>query len=303
MRPTRACSRHRPAGIVSRPNVMTNGQGDYDAILLDLDGTLLGPDETIHPRTLEAMAAAREAGRTVMVATGRSKMSAMPILEQLELATPSALFNGCAVWCPSETRMLEERLLSNRTNARLHAWAAERDAQVIVMTADEKIALEPRTPEEERNFDGFIGVEFTDRAHLARENTIRLSFLIDCGPDGSMRVADELEEAAGGPIYVSHFPLSILPRHRTNPYSAIDVHAPCRGKAEALRFLEETRGIPAARVIAVGDAHNDLPMLRDAGLGVAMGNAMVEVKGAADRVIGDHATDAIGALIEDALLP
>lgn len=276
--------------------------GEFDAILLDLDGTLLTPEEEIHPRTIEVLRAAEDAGKCVMVATGRSKISALPIAAQLGLAAPIVVFNGCAVWCPKEERMLEERLLSNRTNERLHAWATEMDAQVIAMTANEKLALEPRSDEERKNFDGFIGVQFVERHELLRENTIRLSFLLKCGERGSAEVAREVEQAAGGPIYLSHFPLSILPRHVTNPYSAIDAHAPCQGKAEALRFLEETRGISPSRIIAVGDADNDVPMLRAAGLGVAMGNAFDEVKAEADLVIGHNGTEAIADLVEEHLL-
>ena len=47
-------------------------------------------------------------------------------------------------------------------------------------------------------------------------------------------------------------------------------------------------GIAAAEVCAVGDDVNDLPMIRAAGLGVAMGNAVDEVKDAADVVVADH---------------
>ena len=274
----------------------------YDAILLDLDGTLLGQDEEVDPRNLAALRRAQDAGKTVMVVTGRSKTSAMPVVAPLELGEPVVLFNGCAIWCPDGGRMLEERLVSNRTNERLHAWAAEREVQMIVMTADEKLALAPRSDEESRNFEGFVGMQFVERADLLRENTIRLSFLVKCGEGGSAPLAQELEAVAPGPIYVSHFPLSVLPRHSTNPYSAIDVHAPCRGKAEALRFLAETRGIPAERVIAVGDADNDIPMLRGAGLGVAMGNALPEVHAEADLVAGDHRGDAIARLIDERLL-
>ncbi len=275
----------------------------YDAILLDLDGTLLGQDEAVDPRNLTALRRAQDAGKTVMVVTGRSKALAMPVVAPLELGEPVVLFNGCAIWCPDGGRMLEERLVSNRTNERLHAWAAEREIQMIVMTADEKLAMAPRSDEERRNFEGFVGMQFVERADLLRENTIRLSFLVKCGEDGSTPLVRELEAVARGPIYVSHFPLSVLPRHSTNPYSAIDVHAPCRGKAEALRFLAETRGIPPERVIAVGDADNDIPMLREAGLGVAMGNALPEVHAEADEVIEDHRGDAIARLIEERLLP
>ncbi|MEE2940841.1 MAG: HAD family hydrolase [Planctomycetota bacterium] len=275
----------------------------YDAILLDLDGTLLGQEEVVDPRNLAALRRAQDAGKTVMVVTGRSKTTAMPVVAPLELGEPVVLFNGCAIWCPDGGRMLEERLVSNRTNERLHAWAAERDVQMVVMTADEKLAMAPRSEEESRNVAGFIGMQFVERADLLRENTIRLSFLVKCGEDGSEPLVRELESVAPGPIYVSHFPLSVLPFHSTNPYSAIDVHAPCRGKAEALRFLAETRGIPPERVIAVGDADNDIPMLRGAGLGVAMGNALPEVHAEADVVIDDHRGDAIARLIEERLLP
>ncbi len=276
---------------------------DFDAILLDLDGTLLRSDETLHPESRAALQEAQEAGVVVMVATGRSKISGLPIVEELGLKTPAVFFNGCAIWDTAKGRMVEERTISNRTNHRLHAWAKERDAQVIVMTAGEKLTHEPRSEAERRNFEGFIGMQFVDRADLVQEYTIRLSFLVNGEEQDSAAIAAELEEAAGAPIYISHFPLSVLPRHRTNPYSAIDVHAPCRGKAEGIRFLEETRGIPASRIIAVGDADNDVPMLRDAGLGVAMAGAFPEVQREADLVIGSNDGPAIAELVRARLLP
>ena len=275
---------------------------DYDAILLDLDGTLLRSDETLHPESRVALMEAQEAGIVVMVATGRSKISGLPIVEELGLRTPAVFFNGCAIWDVENQRMVEERTLSNRTNARLHTWGQRRDAQVIVMTADQKLTHEPRNDAERRNFEGFVGMQFLDRASLVQEYTIRLSFLVNGESQDSAAMAAELEAAAGGPVYISHFPLSVLPRHRTNPYTAIDVHAPCRGKAEGLRYLEETQGIPASRVIAVGDADNDIPMLRDAGLGVAMAGAFPEVRAEADIVIGSNDSATIAELVRERLL-
>jgi hydroxymethylpyrimidine pyrophosphatase-like HAD family hydrolase len=67
-----------------------------------------------------------------------------------------------------------------------------------------------------------------------------------------------------------------------------EVQAKGRGKAEAFEWLRLERGIPASRVVAVGDQTNDLPMLALAGLAVAMGNAVPAVREVADLVIGDH---------------
>ena len=58
-------------------------------------------------------------------------------------------------------------------------------------------------------------------------------------------------------------------------------------------------GIPAERVVCVGDATNDIPMFEAAGLSVAMGDGMPEALAAADRVIGASDTDAISELVEE----
>ena len=71
--------------------------------------------------------------------------------------------------------------------------------------------------------------------------------------------------------------------------------------AACITTLAEQYGIPSERVCAVGDADNDLPMLRAAGLGVAMGNALPEIQAEADLVIGANDTDAIAALVDGLL--
>jgi hydroxymethylpyrimidine pyrophosphatase-like HAD family hydrolase len=82
----------------------------------------------------------------------------------------------------------------------------------------------------------------------------------------------------------------------------LDIHPPCRGKGEALRVLEELYGIPAARVVAVGDATNDIPMFELAGLSVAMENSMGEALAVAQRVIGSNNGPAIAELVEELFL-
>ena len=59
-------------------------------------------------------------------------------------------------------------------------------------------------------------------------------------------------------------------------------------KGTGMLALAELLGVPREATIAVGDADNDLPMLRDAGLGVAMGNANERVRAAADVVVADN---------------
>ena len=73
-------------------------------------------------------------------------------------------------------------------------------------------------------------------------------------------------------------------------------------KGSGLLALAELLGIPRAATIAVGDAENDLPMLRAAGLGVAMGNATDAARAAANVVVADNDHDGCAEAIRRFLL-
>ncbi len=62
-------------------------------------------------------------------------------------------------------------------------------------------------------------------------------------------------------------------------------------------------GIKPEEIVAFGDNHNDIGMLRLAGLGVAMGNAHDEVKAAADYITLSNAEEGVAVVIEEMILP
>ena len=274
---------------------------EYDALLLDLDGTLLDGQDRIHPENLRALGAARREGVVVMVVTGRSQLSARPVLDELELGTPAVLFNGAAVYCPRTDRLREERVLSEASLDALQTHARRTGDLTVWMTRDRKFVPAEIRPGDRGALAGLPGVEFIDPDAERPEYVIRVTFLSDRHSD-SAHLAAEIEQAVGRPLYLTHFPLAVLPRHRHSAHQAVDVHAPCRGKAEALRLLWEDEGIPAERVVAVGDATNDIPMIEAAGLGVAMGSGMGELRRIADRVIGHHDSATIAELVRELFL-
>jgi hydroxymethylpyrimidine pyrophosphatase-like HAD family hydrolase len=73
-------------------------------------------------------------------------------------------------------------------------------------------------------------------------------------------------------------------------------------KWQALQQLAAQQDIAPDEIIAVGDDHNDLDMIRYAGLGIAMGNAVPEVKAAADAVTGSNAEDGLVQALEHFIL-
>ena len=70
-------------------------------------------------------------------------------------------------------------------------------------------------------------------------------------------------------------------------------------KGRGLRALCDALGITPAQAVAFGDSENDIPMLRAAGMGIAMGNADEEVKAAADRVTLSNNDNGIAAALAE----
>lgn len=268
----------------------------FDALLVDLDGTLLDGRGRVRPRNAAALQALEAAGVRVMIATGRSTVATLPAVEHLELVTPMLVFNGAGIWCPREERLLEERILATRTVRRALDWGRERGYLMVTQLAREKYALRPRNSEEEQALAFFHGLQFVEPEELPDEYVIRVIYY---SPDheSSQDLAREVHEVLGAPAYLTDFPLSLLVTHRASPMNVVDVHPPIRGKAEGVRFLGEHHGITPDRVVAIGDASNDVSMLLEAGLGVAMESACERTRAAADRVIGHHDTDAIAELV------
>ncbi len=270
----------------------------FRAVVLDLDGTLVQDSQLIRPRSIEALERAVEAGYIVMIATGRSEASAVPVIREVPGQSPAVLYNGAAIYCPARQGMLEERYLERDDLERVFDYADENRLLPIVMSIGKKIALEPRNDEEVRALSGLHNLEFVSRAELPQTRAIRVS-LVGNGFSSAALFERDFSEAVSDEFYLVSFPLSILPQHRDSKFQVLDVQPACAGKAEAFRILKDHYSIRPSEVVAVGDATNDLPLIEEAGLGVAMSNGMPEVLEIADRVIDDHHTDSIAELVEE----
>jgi len=273
----------------------------YDAIVLDLDGTLVADDGHVRPKVRERLRLAMEHGVTVMVATGRSEAACRDVVRELGVAVPVIVYNGAGLWCPRTGDLLEERLLSNRAVARTYDAVRAMGLGVVAMTHGAKVAEPPRSPVFERAIATMHGIEYRPLAAFPSEYVIRITLMSE-GHRDSAAFERDVEAALGVPVYLTHFPLNALAPHRESPLQVVDVQPPCRGKGEAMRYLEEALGIPSERVVAVGDAGNDVPMFERAGLAVCMANALEPARRAAHRTIGDCNSDAIADLVDECFL-
>ncbi len=258
-------------------------------LALDLDGTVLTDGHGISDRTVAAVAAFRASGRDVVVATGRSSRSALPWASRLGGAKAMVCHNGAAVYdCPGfpEGRLLSEAVLPEALVRRVIGLSRELGLHFHGFGGDDWYyeRARPGTAIYERR-SGFAGalVDFDE----LREPRFNKAMFVS-SPGREIEAAAEAARAlCGGEatvMFTSPGFLEIVPLGAT--------------KAAGLTTWLSSRGLALADAMAIGDADNDLEMIRGAGYGVAMADAPEEVRAAAAFVTGGIADDGAAAAIE-----
>lgn len=223
----------------------------YKLVVLDMDGTVLDENQQIPERNRQAILDAAAAGVTVMFATGRSIQSAQPYVEQLEMKSPIITVNGGEVW-----RQLND------------LWY-RKTLQAEVVRRLRELALEHGTWYWAYAVEGLYN---RDRWIEDPDTATWLKFGFFCE---DMTVLETIRREL-----ITWERLEISNSHPKN----IEINPKGITKAAGLMRICEWMGLDMSQVVAMGDSLNDIPMIRAAGLGVAMGNAQEAVKEAADLV-------------------
>ncbi|MEZ0356559.1 HAD family hydrolase [Mycobacterium sp. SA01] len=261
-------------------------------IATDVDGTLLDEDEHVTARTRSAVQAAVASGVTFVLATGRPPRWVPPVVEELGFAPMAVCANGAVIYDPDQDRIISARTLSVEVLTEL----ADIATRVIpgVGLAVERVgrsAHDSATPQ----FVSSPGYEHAwlnpDNTEVAIEDLLSapaVKLLIRKAGALSADMAVELAKHIGpqGDITYS-----------TNN-GLIEINPIGTSKATGVEHIARPLGIAADDVVAFGDMPNDVPMLRWAGLGVAMGNAHPEAIAAANEVTATNADDGLARVLE-----
>ena len=268
-------------------------------IALDLDGTLIGEDLILGPRTKDAIRAAREQGVAVSIVTGRMTTSARPFARELGLVDPIVAYQGALVRAlppPSADPRLG-RILAH------HPLAADAAREVLVWA--KSVGLEPHVNHLERfviqaddpraeDYSSWLGARANVVADLHAwlrhpiSKIIAVASVTEPVPesiltDGRKRFAGRAE------VTISH------PRF-------LEFLAPGVSKLVGVRHLARRARVPLGRVLAIGDQFNDLEMIAGVGHGAAMPTAPDPVRAAARYVAPPVAEEGAAQLIEQLVL-
>ncbi|WP_373926321.1 Cof-type HAD-IIB family hydrolase [Bacillus sonorensis] len=225
-------------------------QKDVKLVALDMDGTLLNDEQTISEENRKAIKEAEAKGVYVVLSTGRTLMTCREFAESLELSSFLITANGSEIW--DSSFQLVKRQLLHPDHVKM-MWELRNLHNTDFWAASVDKVWRGEFPEDIHSYEWLkFGFDIPD-------DDVR-SLVLE-----ALKKNKELEVTNSSP---------------TN----IEVNAIGINKAAALAKVSERLGFTMENVMAVGDSLNDIAMIKEAGLGVAMGNGQDIVKETADWI-------------------
>lgn len=268
----------------------------YSIIALDLDGTLTNSEKIITPRTFDALMKAQREGVRLVLASGRPTFGIAALANQLQLADYGGYvlsYNGGRIidWC--EKTVIFSQVVDQKLVPILYDFAEKAQLPIVTYLPEAILASknEGEYLAEEARINGMpvvVAQNFVEEAmQIAGGST---KFLIPGEPELLIQLESEMKAALSEQMEV----FRSAPFFLELPPKGID-------KAQSLQRLLTHLGLERESLMAFGDGFNDLSMIQFAGQGVAMSNAVEEVKSIADFVTTSNDEDGIAHALEQLL--
>lgn len=267
---------------------------DYKLIVLDLDGTLTNRDKVITDRTKKALMEAQKRGKIVVLASGRPTYGVMPLVEELKLEQYGGYIlsynGGCIMDCRTQ-ELVFKRELPVESNQKIIQLAADEGIDILSYEGALIITNDAQCPyvKKEAAVNHLKVKQIADLKSYMKF-TVPKFLMLDDG-DYLALVEPRVKTALGKNFSV----------YRSEPYF-LEVMPKGIDKAQSLARLLDALGMTCEEMIACGDGYNDLSMIQYAGLGVAMENAVLPVRNAADYVTYSNNDDGIAHVVEKFML-
>lgn len=274
----------------------------YDLIAIDLDGTLLNAAHQVSPANRAALHRAHDAGVKVVLCTGRAWAETRDVVRQIGLDLDAAVTAGGAATIEVATgRSLDTQPIDLAIAAECAAAIAGLGYAFLWLTDEGAVGHDGFAvdgPNRHAAFDRWLAgtpCRVIESARLPSDPPapLRLTVVDDADPLGA--VALRLQRDFDGRL--SHNILS-APAYNLR---LVEIFAAHVNKWSAVERLCGRWGLDPRRTAAIGDDVNDLHLIRGAGLGVAMGNAVDVIRGAARRHTRDHNDDGVAHALDAVL--
>ncbi len=250
----------------------------FCVLAVDLDDTLLRSDRTVSPRTVASLRRWQDAGHQIVIATGRPTRSIAESLPPDLAHVPWITYNGAHIYLDGEC-IYHNLIPADATRTIVELVLDALPSCTLGLEVDNVLYLN-------RAINRPSPYEVADLMTVAVQPAAKILFFHE---DFSM-LDPILAQLPPG----TRAMLSIK-------YNLVQILAADADKAEALRHLVALWGHTLADVVAFGDDVNDVDMVRDSGLGVAVANAVPEVLAVAKRVTHSNDEDGVAVVVDELL--
>lgn len=266
-------------------------------MVCDLDGTLLTKDGKISDANRKAIEGVREKGVPFVIGTGRIFSAAVPYALDLGLKAPLIACNGALIKSletgeniyiqPMEINSVKVVIdILRKYKQPFHFY----DEDTIYAEVDSPLFRFAQKMAKEHNLEG-LKTQMVDDVKSIVGNPVQVLKM------GFHATGDEVEKEVIEAICQIPRLDIVQSASQLKDVMRIDV-----SKGDAVIHLAKIMGIDRSEILALGDNHNDIEMLKVAGVGVAMDNACDTVKAISDDVATHHEEDGVAWALEKYIL-
>jgi Cof subfamily protein (haloacid dehalogenase superfamily) len=261
------------------------------ALLADVDGTLITREKVLTARAVDAVRRLRERGVVFCITSGRPPRGLSMFVEPLGLTLAMAAFNGGVIVRP-DLAVIDEKPLPPGVPAKIITTLRAHHLEAWVYSPTEWFVTDPQGTRVDRE-----------------AANVRFPPVVVSGYDGVLGrvikivgVSSDLEAVARCEARLQEQFGTVACAARSQPYY-VDITHPEANKGAVVGRLARYLKVPSERIATIGDQMNDVPMFRESGLSIAMGNASAEVQRQATFVTTSHGEEGFANAVDWFVLP
>ncbi len=244
-------------------------------IITDLDKTLLHSDKTISDYTIEIFNQCRAKGIKIAFATARSENSCKYIIERF---MPDAIIsNGGALVKVGDNIVYKAIMNEEICNKLLLRCINNSEIECITAETDFGYYLDKQVDEQDPNWIEYMPAYYKDFSNGMGCDAYKITIAIDDANFAKDIISDIPE-------------IEMIPFSGENWFRYAHVSA---NKWMGINALTTYYGISTDKVVAFGDDYNDMEMIKNCGIGVAVANALDEVKALANDTCDSNDNDGL----------